>query len=385
LSRPNRTRVLIVLQNFAGGGAERVPLTLARYLDRSRFDVTVFAHENWGPLAGTLPEHVRVVSQNDVYRRHQLPGLLARTVSLAKEHDVLVGANEGRVGILTLLAGRIRHRPVVCWLHTFWEEFGKRTSWRQRYALPAYARADALVAVSRGVAESFARLVGVSASSLEVIYNGLPGDEIRRLACEPLPEEHEAIFSGPTVVNAARLDEVKGQQFLIEAHAALRARGCVHRLVILGEGPRDAELHALAARLGVGDSVCFLGFQQNPYRYMRRSTVFALSSMFEGLPLVLGEAMFCGAPVVSFDCPGGAREVLEDGRAGILVPAQDVTGLAAALGQLLDDPSERARYAALSADRCATFDVSHFAAAWGELLERVQDGRPRTPVDAVSG
>jgi glycosyltransferase involved in cell wall biosynthesis len=224
------------------------------------------------------------------------------------------------------------------------------------------------------VAESFSRLTGVPIGRLQVIYNGLPGNEIRQLAAEPLPDEHEQIFAAPTIVTAGRLDEVKGQHYLVQAHAELRSRGFAQQLVILGEGPRGEDLRRLAEELGVSGSVHFLGFQQNPYRYMRRASVFALSSILEGLGLVLGEAMFCGAPVVSFDCPTGPREVLADGRYGMLVPPRDSGALADALGRILGDGDERARYVALSAERCEAFDVSLFIGEWANLLERNVQG-----------
>jgi len=371
LGPSERVRILLAIPNFSGGGAERIALTLAQALDPRRFQVTVFAHERWGRLAGSLPPHVLALSKNEAYHRHQLPGLLMRTVALARQNDVLVGANEGRAAFLTLLAGRLTGRPVVCWIHSYWEEFGKHLSWRQRAALPVYARADALVAVSSGAAESFARIVGIPQRRLKVIHNGVPGEEIRTRSFEAIPLEHEPAFDRPTIVTAGRLDPVKGQEHLVRAHAALRARGVEHHLVLLGEGPRHEELVALAQDLGVDRSVFFLGFQENPWRYMRRATVFALSSLVEGMGLVLAEAMFCDAPVVSFDCPTGPREVLEGGRSGVLVPLLDTEGLATALERVLVDPGERLRLTAAGARRRDAFDLGGFASEWGSLLERI--------------
>jgi glycosyltransferase involved in cell wall biosynthesis len=110
------------------------------------------------------------------------------------------------------------------------------------------------------------------------------------------------------------------------------------RLLIIGDGPERPALEGLAHALGIAERVAFPGFQQNPFAYMARARLFVLSSAWEGLPGVLIQAMACGTPVVSTDCPSGPREVLEDGRYGPLVPVGAVEALAAAITRTLDDP-----------------------------------------------
>jgi glycosyltransferase involved in cell wall biosynthesis len=106
--------------------------------------------------------------------------------------------------------------------------------------------------------------------------------------------------------------------------------------VILGEGPERRRLEQLARQLDVAGDVRLPGYDHNPFRYMSRASVFALSSIYEGLPGALIQAMACGCRVVSTDCPGGAREVLEDGASGPLVPPGDPSALARGISALLD-------------------------------------------------
>jgi glycosyltransferase involved in cell wall biosynthesis len=131
------------------------------------------------------------------------------------------------------------------------------------------------------------------------------------------------------------LIEQKDQQTLIQAFAKVRSRRTC-RLVILGEGEKRAALAALAQQLGVGSDVLMPGFVTNPYSWMRKSAVFVLSSKFEGLPTVLIEAMQCGVPVISADCPSGPAEILEDGRWGRLFLPGDAEALTSAIEDALD-------------------------------------------------
>jgi glycosyltransferase involved in cell wall biosynthesis len=138
-----------------------------------------------------------------------------------------------------------------------------------------------------------------------------------------------------------RLARVKDYPTLIRAFAQLRAeRAC--RLLILGRGRQRDRLLQLATRLGVGEDVDLPGFFDNPYASLRRASLLAVSSLREGGPIVLIEALAQGIPVVSTDCPIGPREILQDGRYGRLVPPGDPAALAAAMRETLDNPPDAA-------------------------------------------
>ena len=136
------------------------------------------------------------------------------------------------------------------------------------------------------------------------------------------------------VLAAGRLVALKGFDTLLRAFARVRQQ-MPARLVILGEGSERSNLERLAAELGVAADVDMPGFDPNPFRYMKRAGVFVLSSRYEGLPNVLIQAMACGCPVVSTDCPNGPAEILDGGRYGPLVPVDDVEALAYAMAQAL--------------------------------------------------
>lgn len=210
---------------------------------------------------------------------------------------------------------------------------GRLVPWLMRWVYPW---ADSVVAVSQGVADDLVRTLGIDATRVKVIYNPVVDETLFDKAKQPL--EHPWFKQGepPVVLAVGRLTEQKDFETLIRAFAVVRAKRVV-RLLILGEGELRFQLETLVNQLGLKDDVALPGFVANPFGYMARASVFVLSSRWEGLPTVLLEAMACGAQVVSTDCPSGPREILEDGKWGLLVPVENVSTLAQAITLKLDE------------------------------------------------
>lgn len=203
----------------------------------------------------------------------------------------------------------------------------------------AYRRASHVVAPSVGVAEDLITRVGVPRAQVSVIANPLDTDLITTLASAPL-EQLSLPAAVRVIVAAGRLSAQKDFATLIRAFSAVRrARDVV--LVILGEGEERPHLSRLAAELGVADKVVMPGFVENPFSYMKRASVFVLSSRYEGLPNALLQALAVGTAVVATDCPSGPSEILEGGRWGRLVPVSDVEAMARAIVDGLDGKLER--------------------------------------------
>jgi len=153
---------------------------------------------------------------------------------------------------------------------------------------------------------------------------------------EPVEDEWFAPGSDPVILAVGRLDTQKDYPTLLESFASLRARRAV-RLMILGEGPLRRELESTVSRLGLEADVRLPGFVENPFAYMRRCSVYVMSSLYEGLPTVLIEALASGARIVSTDCPSGPDEILAGGAYGRLVPMSDSAALEAAIDDAIDD------------------------------------------------
>jgi len=222
-----------------------------------------------------------------------------------------------------------------------------------------YRDADALVCVSDGVGADLADITALPRARIETIYNPVVTARLDPLATAPLPHSWFEAGAPPVILGVGKLRRQKDFATLIRAFAILR-RTRSARLVILGEGPERAALRALARELGCGDDVELAGFEANPYRYMSRAAVFALSSAWEGFGNVLVEALACGCPVVSTDCPSGPREILDDGRIGPLVPVADPQALADAIRDQLAAPPDRDAGRARAAEFTDQASAEHY-------------------------
>lgn len=216
--------------------------------------------------------------------------------------------------------------------------------WKWRY-LPqivnrTYPGADAVIAVSHHAADELVTRIGVDQRRVKTIYNPVVDDTLRSGAAQPLEHSWFTPDALPVILAAGRLTEQKDFATLIRAFARVRAQRSV-RLVILGEGRLRPALLALSAELGVQDDIDLPGFVANPYQYMARASLLVLSSLYEGLPGVLIQALACGCPVVSTDCPGGSKEILAGGSYGTLVAVGDVQAMASAIEAQLDQPAAK--------------------------------------------
>ncbi len=267
---------------------------------------------------------------------------LARYLRLRKP-DILFSA-ETPVNALAIVARMLVGWPrrLVVSEHNHLSEFANRTRVRLDRLRPLIARvlypqADLVTAVSGGIAEDLVGSCGLDARKVSVVHNLLDVAGIQAQA-EEAPE-HPWLQEGepPVILNVARLVPQKDQATLVRAFAIVHARyRC--RLLILGEGPERANLERLIAELGLGADASLPGFVTNPYAWMRRARVFALSSAWEGLPVSLIEALAVGVPIVSTDCPAGPSEILLAGRLGNLVPVGDAQAFASALLEALQTP-----------------------------------------------
>jgi glycosyltransferase involved in cell wall biosynthesis len=257
----------------------------------------------------------------------------------AIEHDILVGYAELTPTYLTALAGYLRRKPVIGWVHISLLQVFKlklRPHAAHRFFLTLiYPRLTRVIGVSEGVSNELKSAFGLK--NVTCIRNCIDVEEVQRLAAEPLPKGLKSIFERPVLINVGVLGYQKAQDVLIAAHSRLMAEGLLHNLLLVGEGPSKKELELLARDLFVEASVHFAGLLKNPYPVMARSKAFVLSSRFEGFGLVLVEALALGLPVVATDCDSGPREILENGRYGLLASPNDPSALAAAMKRILID------------------------------------------------
>jgi glycosyltransferase involved in cell wall biosynthesis len=238
-----------------------------------------------------------------------------------------------------------------------------------------YPAADAVVAVATALADDLARVGRLPRARVEVIHNPVVTEALLERS-RRRPDHPWFANDVPVVLGIGRLVAQKDFATLIDAFAAVR-RARPARLLILGEGPDRAALEAKVAALGLTDDVAMPGFVPDPPAYLAHADVFALSSVYEGLPVVLIEALACGCPVVSTDCPTGTDEVLEGGRHGRLVPVGDAPALADAILATLQAPPDRAALARRGADFSLEAIVPRYEAVFGRWSGPGAEGAAR--------
>ena len=243
-----------------------------------------------------------------------------------------------------------------------------------------YPWADAIVAISHGVADGLAEFADIPRERITTIYSPIVTPDLHAGARAPLDHPWFRPDAPPVVLGVGRLAPQKDFPTLLRAFARVRAQRPA-RLVILGEGKRRGELETLAATLGITADTAMPGFVENPYPYMARAAVFVLSSVREGLPNVLIEALACGCPVVSTDCPSGPAEVLDGEQYGRLVPTGDDAALARALCATLEKTPPRERLIG----RGRFFSVDRAVERYERLLSGTNVGPDSVVESQVSG
>ena len=347
-------RLALLLPDMGGGGAERVALTLIRSFVARGHSVDLLLKNAHGDLLRFLPEGVRVLDL-EASRVRNVVRPLARY--LRQERPDAIQVSMWPLTVAAIIARKLsgtRTRLIVSDHAALSRQYAGRglvhrqlLKWTIRLFYPW---ADARVVVAADAGRDLALLSGLPLGAFEVIYN--PVDPVRRQAPDP---EVERLWGGPgsRILNVGRLAAQKNQRLLLDAFARLAA-GREARLLILGEGQLRGQLERRAAELGIADRVAMPGFRIDPQPFYESADLFVLSSDFEGYPLVLIEALQCGLPIVSTDCPTGPSEILAGGEAGRLVPCGDAAGLAEAMAAELQSTREpevlKARAAELSRD-----------------------------------
>jgi glycosyltransferase involved in cell wall biosynthesis len=327
-------RLAIFLPSLAGGGAEKSMIKLAIGIAERGYQVDLVLARAEGPYRTyltTLPECLHVVNLKAPRVLLSLPAL---TSYLRRSRPDALLSTLDYANIVALWArylARVPRKVAVNEQNTISLTSKHSSQFRQRL-VPRLVRrfypwADYIIGNSRGVADDLSQITRLPKSQIQIIYNPVITTEILEKA--KASSNHPWLENGqpPVLLAVGRLMIQKDFRTLIQAFADVRQTRPA-RLLILGEGPERRSLETLIRNLNLEEDVSLLGFVENPYAYMSRASLFILSSRWEGLPSVLIEALYCGVPVISTDCPSGPREILADGKYGRLVPIQDSFALA---------------------------------------------------------
>lgn len=330
-------RISLLMPDAHAGGAERVMLSLAGDFAGRGFAVDLVLVRATGQLLAEIPDGVRVWPllgpQGVGGLSMGLAAIPALFSYLRRERPAAMLSTLTGTNLLAVVARGLAGSDARLILREASAVRNVRSRLRRLLMQWLYPKADAIVAVSRGVANDLAGL-GLPASLLKVITNPVDRRRLQRLAALDLEIEAFSPDDGPWVLSVGRLVEPKDYPTLLRAFAKVRSTRKA-RLLILGEGPLRGELESLARSLRVELDVFMPGHVANPFPAYRHAAVFALSSRWEGFPNALSDAVALGVPAVATDCDHGPREVLDHGRLGTLVPVGDSDALAESIAALL--------------------------------------------------
>lgn len=335
--------VSILLPDLRGGGAERVNLDLAHEFVRQGHRVEFVLMQARGDFLAEAQAAFSVVDLN-CPRVRSLPRVLWRYLRQHCPDALLAGMWPLTViAPLMRLAG-YRGQIVVSEHNTLSVQYGHlgrlhQVALRSSMAI-SYRLAHARIGVSSGVCDDIGALSGLRQTAFEVVHNPVfirpvPGPQLRRTVDAMWAEP-----PGARIVTVGSMKAQKNHSLLLRAFAQLKRTNSA--LMFVGTGAGEADLRALADELGLTSQVIFAGFHPDPTPFYQTADLFVLSSDYEGFGNVIVEALGCGTPVISTDCPSGPAEILENGKYGCLVPVGDAQALADAMQQALTTPHDPA-------------------------------------------
>jgi glycosyltransferase involved in cell wall biosynthesis len=333
-----------IFASFSGkGGVERMLLNLAEGFADIGCHVDLLMIKSSSLHLETVPQGLNIIQ---LHANHTWGSLSELAGYLQRVRPEALLAAKDRANQVAILARRLSRTStrlgVRMGTHVSAAIAGKGGIKKVLWYLPIrllYRQADEIVAVSEGVKEDLMRITGLPPVRITVIANPAVSNRIYTLAAAPIPHPWFNDTTIPVVLGAGRLTRQKDFPTLVRAFAKVKAvRAC--RLIILGDGNDREKLLSLSRELKIDPYIDLPGFVSNPYAYLRRASLFALSSIWEGSPNVLTEALALGTPAVATDCRSGPREILKDGAIGRLVPVGDPDALATAILETLSDPPD---------------------------------------------
>ena len=336
-------KILFLSGILGGGGAERQIAHLLTLINQDDFNLILCLFKKEGSYLQDIPQNIRIYDLSGRKSGFNTPRLLFKLKKIIDDEkpDIIFsnlwGSN--RIAILAHKLSHANHRRKL--LLGIQNNPSHYNTIARRLIPFMYPCADLLVACSKGVADEAHRDFRISPHKMQIVYNAVDITKISTLAEESV--EHPWLGRFPTIISVGSLSPQKGHAYLLKALEIIN-RTMPTYLLLLGDGPEKGRLQELAISLGIHDRIDFLGYLPNPFKYMASADIFVLSSLWEGLPSVLVEALACKVPIVSTNAPYGPKEVIEDGKNGVLVPVADPDALADRITRVLNDRAMREEF-----------------------------------------
>ncbi len=374
---------LLVYSSYLGsGGAEKHTLRVLNALAKLNYDIRVVCPNKIGDYEEHLDESILLIKKGSgfIYTLSSTLGRFTTYWGLKKEiklfqPDIIFSVQDihNLIAIKVFKKLAIKPKLVLAVQNSVLDAYDDQSNWVNRMILKSikyeYQLANKIIALSKGVKVGLVELNSKLEDKTKVIYNaGLDNEMLVRFYDEP---QHKVVNSLPVLVSCGRLTYQKGYPYMFKALKILKEKGVQFNYQILGRGELEEELKQQVAELGIKDKVEFLGFKNDPFGVIANADIFVLPSLYEGFGNVIVEAMVCGTPVVSTDCPHGPNEIINSPDLGVLVPVKNPTFLAEALEALIIDVNKRNLITKNAKMRALDFKVSNIAREHDELFHEI--------------
>ncbi|WP_199248591.1 glycosyltransferase family 4 protein [[Phormidium] sp. ETS-05] len=365
-------RLTLVISGLGAGGAERIMSVMANYwVSQKDWQITLLTlHDDTIPPFYSLDVRVKYIPLGVAgFSPNPIVGIGNNIKRIQKLRSAIMDSQPyavisfmDRTNILTLLATWGLKIPIIISEHVYPTCYPIGQSWELLRQL-LYPKANRIVVLTERIKSYFRS--EIQSQTVVIPYPVLPPSEI------DVNSANTVFLQKPAIIAMGRLAEQKGFDLLLRAFAKVKTLFPEWSLTILGEGVLRSNLEDLRHELGLNDCVNLPGLVKNPYVILRQADLFVMSSRFEGFPNALCEAMACGLPVISTDCPSGPREIIQDGIDGILVPNGDVEALAAAMNRLILNHEERKNFGLASQKVTERFSLDRIMTIWEQIINQV--------------
>lgn len=368
-----RKKIMFFIYRMGGGGAARTMLNIINHIDRTRFEPILVTLQFTYNYEQYVKKDVRFIKlQTNRLRKAIVP--LARL--LRKERpDILFSTvpNYNTIAILAKLLSRVKTKLIVreaAYLGGTWKENMKLKFYGLLYRFSTH-----VVALSEGVKQNLMKRYHIKEKKITVIYNPVDLAHIQQQSKQQLSEPDIYDKGEPVIITAGRFVKEKDHATLLRAFQRVN-ESMEAQLVLLGEGELEESLKEQARELKLAERVHFLGFQQNPYKFLKRAQVFVLTSTTEGFGHVLVEALALGIPVVSTRCNPGAKEILGEAEYGRLADVGDSDEIAEQLLHVLSQSeNDRKKTIAKGKERAMNFDALQIVNEYERLFLHHIEGK----------
>ncbi len=363
-----KKKIMFIIASLNGGGAEKVLVNIVNNLSSYHYKITLVLFEKKGSFLDKIQNHIEIIDLKKKNRYSFFVLILKLSFCIRKTKPNTVISFMEYANYITIFSKllSLTNFKLILTTHCYLSEsfVSHRLNTLKKLLIKIlYNYSDHIVVPSVGVMKDLTHNFNCAPSKVKVIHHPLNFNEINVLKEEPLKRPGNKTF----ILSIGRLSKEKGYDYLIKSYSKI-CHQIEEDLYILGKGPEETNLKNLTHDLKIDDRVYFLGFQSNPFKFIKNAKLFILSSIFESFAIVIIEALACSTPVISTDCPFGPGEIITNGKNGILIPIRDEKAIANSIFELIKNEAAMKELAMEGRKRAEDFSLEKIIPLYEKIL-----------------